>query len=61
MLILASRIANVMTGGRWGELLCSRAHRRQWRIVGWLDAAFGRHHCAVCYRWDRRHNSEVTR
>ncbi len=60
-LIFASRLVNILTGGAW-ELFCTRAHRNGWHwIVRQIDAEFTRrghrpHHCAACYRWDRRFN-----
>ncbi len=62
LLIFASRAVNLLSGGSPRELFCTRAHRNKWRwIVAQIDAEFVRrghkpHHCAACYRWDRRYN-----
>ncbi len=59
LLIFASRVVNVLTGGAW-ELFCTRAHRNKWHwIVAVIDREFIRRghkpqHCKACYRWDRR-------
>ncbi len=62
LLIFASRLVNLLSGGSPYELFCTRAHRNNWRwIVRAIDAEFVRRghkpsHCAACYRWDRRFN-----
>ncbi len=62
LLIFASRLANLLTGGSPYELFCTRAHRNNWRrIVQVIDREFIRrghapNHCAACARWDRRYN-----
>lgn len=59
MLCAASRLLNRLTGGRRGEMLCTRAHREGWTLfVRCVDAAFELlrgevNHCRSCYEWER--------
>ncbi len=52
-----SRGFNVLMLGSYKEMFCSRAYRRGWRVVRFIDGfAYRtrgrRRHCEVCWRWD---------
>ena len=60
-LVIASRLANLLTLGSPRELLCTRVHRHGWRVAAPLDAIWlwltGQdRHTRRAYIWDRRHN-----
>ncbi len=55
-LTVLSYLVNVLTGGSPREMFCARAHRRGWRIAGWIDAVLGKpNHCHAMYIWQERH------
>ncbi len=57
LLIFASRLANLLTGGSPRELFCTRAWRNNWtHAIYAIDAIYGAKHCRASYAWDRRYN-----
>ena len=56
--VAASRLVNVLLGGRCDEMLSSRAHREEVSLEWWLDASFWlligeEDHCMNCYKWEQ--------
>lgn len=53
-----SRFFNVLMLGSHKEMLCSRAHRRGWRVFVLAVDVYARRvcghkrHCEACWRWD---------